>query len=41
MLTIDEVSKHNSQTDCWMAVRGIVYDVTEFLEQHPGGPEGI
>lgn len=40
MLTIDDVAKHNSRTDCWMTVRGNVYDVTEFLEHHPGGSEG-
>lgn len=40
MLTTDDVAKHNSQTDCWITVRGNVYDVTEFLEQHPGGSEG-
>lgn len=40
MLTVKDVSKHNTPTDCWMTVRGTVYDITEFLPQHPGGAEG-
>lgn len=26
-----------SETDCWVAVHGKVYDVTKFLSSHPGG----
>lgn len=36
-LTWDEVEKHNSVDDCWVVVRGKVYDVTEFGRVHPGG----
>ena len=36
-LTMDEVSKHNSESDCWIVVDGVVYDVTKFLKAHPGG----
>lgn len=32
-----EVQKHNSRESCWVIVEGQVYDVTSFLEQHPGG----
>lgn len=32
-----ELKKHNSREDCWMAVKGIVYDVTKYLNDHPGG----
>lgn len=32
-----EVAKHNSQESCWVIVHGNVYDVTEFLPEHPGG----
>ncbi|CRG82780.1 L-lactate dehydrogenase (cytochrome) [Talaromyces islandicus] len=36
-----EVSKHNSKESCWIAVRGKVYDVTDFLDEHPGGARVI
>jgi cytochrome b involved in lipid metabolism len=33
----EEVAKHNKASDCWVVVKGKVYDVTKFLEEHPGG----
>ncbi len=41
LLDISEISKHNTQQDCWIIVNSRVYDVTEYLEYHPGGPETI
>ncbi|PCH44582.1 cytochrome b5 [Wolfiporia cocos MD-104 SS10] len=35
--TPQEVAKHNKPDDCWVIVSGKVYDVTEFLPNHPGG----
>lgn len=37
MLTYKEVSNHTLKDDCWVIVHGKVYDVTTFLEEHPGG----
>lgn len=34
--TLDEVSKHNTPEDCWIIVKGKVYDVTKFAPLHPG-----
>ncbi|KAI0008869.1 L-lactate dehydrogenase [Xylariaceae sp. FL0662B] len=32
-----EVAKHNSRESCWLVIHSKVYDVTSFLDQHPGG----
>eukprot|EP00276_Gloeochaete_wittrockiana_P019051 CAMPEP_0184356640 /NCGR_PEP_ID=MMETSP1089-20130417/103960_1 /TAXON_ID=38269 ORGANISM="Gloeochaete wittrockiana, Strain SAG46.84" /NCGR_SAMPLE_ID=MMETSP1089 /ASSEMBLY_ACC=CAM_ASM_000445 /LENGTH=41 /DNA_ID= /DNA_START= /DNA_END= /DNA_ORIENTATION= len=35
--TLAEISKHTSDNDCWILIHGKVYDVTDFLDDHPGG----
>eukprot|EP00746_Dinoflagellata_sp_MGD_P083318 gnl/MRDRNA2_/MRDRNA2_33184_c0_seq1.p1 gnl/MRDRNA2_/MRDRNA2_33184_c0~~gnl/MRDRNA2_/MRDRNA2_33184_c0_seq1.p1 ORF type:complete len:384 (+),score=80.24 gnl/MRDRNA2_/MRDRNA2_33184_c0_seq1:81-1232(+) len=32
-----EVKRHTSKTDCWVLIDGKVYDVTPFVDIHPGG----
>eukprot|EP00695_Tsukubamonas_globosa_P002044 TRINITY_DN311_c0_g1_i3.p1 TRINITY_DN311_c0_g1~~TRINITY_DN311_c0_g1_i3.p1 ORF type:complete len:131 (+),score=52.14 TRINITY_DN311_c0_g1_i3:69-461(+) len=39
--TAAEISKHDTHEDCWIIVRKKVYDVTRFLDDHPGGGEVI
>lgn len=36
-----EVAKHNTRESCWIIVHGHAYDVTEFLDDHPGGSKII
>merc|ERR1719401_2841174 len=40
-ITLAEVAKHNTKTDCWVVVNGEVLDVTKFLSEHPGGELAI
>ncbi|OUZ99302.1 Cytochrome b5-like heme/steroid binding domain [Macleaya cordata] len=37
--TLSEISLHSSKSDCWLLIHGKVYDVTMFLEDHPGGED--
>ena len=32
-----ELCRHNKVDDLWLAIDGIVYDVTPFMDDHPGG----
>ncbi|OIW01226.1 hypothetical protein TanjilG_08067 [Lupinus angustifolius] len=32
-----EVSLHHKRTDCWIIIKNKVYDVTPYVEEHPGG----
>ncbi|KAM4721867.1 cytochrome b5 type B isoform 2-T2 [Rhinophrynus dorsalis] len=37
--TLDEVRKRNSVKEIWLVIHGRVYDITSFVEEHPGGEE--
>jgi cytochrome b involved in lipid metabolism len=36
-----EVARHNSISDCYSVVDGIVYDLTDYVSKHPGGKSKI
>ena len=37
IITPEELAKHASAKDCWLLIDGTVYDVTTYLDNHPGG----
>jgi flavocytochrome c len=39
--SLDEVAKHNTKEDLWIAVKGIVMDLTSWVNEHPGGPQAL
>jgi flavocytochrome c len=38
---MEEVKKHNKKDDLWIVVKGVVLDVTNWLDEHPGGPQAL
>ena len=40
-ISLEEVAKHNKKDDLWIAVKGVVLDVTNWLDEHPGGPQAL
>jgi len=38
-LSFEEINKHNDKNSTWIVINNDVYDVTEFLNEHPGGEE--
>ena len=36
-VTRQELRKHKKRTDAWMAINGAVYNVTDYMDYHPGG----
>ncbi|XP_075560648.1 cytochrome b5 isoform X3 [Pelecanus crispus] len=36
---LEEVQKHNNSQSTWIILHHRIYDVTKFLDEHPGGEE--
>ncbi len=39
--SLEEVAKHNKKDDLWIAVKGVVLDLTNWVDEHPGGPQAL
>jgi len=34
-----EVATHSTRADCWTIINSVVYDLTPYINRHPGGEE--
>lgn len=41
VLTMEEVEQNDSPDSCWTVMSGTVYDLTDWIDQHPGGADRI
>lgn len=41
VVTRAELAVHNTQASCWVAYKGIIYDLTAWLPKHPGSAGAI
>ncbi|KAG2218549.1 hypothetical protein INT45_006310, partial [Circinella minor] len=39
IMDYEEISKHNKRNDLYVVVHNKVYDITAFLNEHPGGED--
>ena len=37
VIGLDEIKVHNKNGDCWLVINKKVYDVSNYMESHPGG----
>ncbi|XP_030381649.1 cytochrome b5 isoform X1 [Scaptodrosophila lebanonensis] len=40
-ITLATVKEHNKSNDLWIIIENKVYDVTKFLNEHPGGEDSL
>ncbi|MCA1768560.1 MAG: cytochrome b5 domain-containing protein [Halomonas sp.] len=40
-ITLDELAEHDGAESCWKAIHGRVYDITDYLPNHPTDPTVI
>jgi cytochrome b involved in lipid metabolism len=40
-ISMAQLQEHSSADSCWKLIQGNVYDITEFIRQHPSRPDVI
>ncbi|XP_014669144.1 PREDICTED: cytochrome b5 reductase 4-like [Priapulus caudatus] len=40
-VTPEQLARHNAPDDCWMCLKGTVYNVTPYMQYHPGGSDEL
>jgi cytochrome b involved in lipid metabolism len=40
-ITMEEIEEHNSKDSLWTVLHGGVYDLTMYLDYHPGGAKKL
>ncbi|KAL3751507.1 hypothetical protein ACJRO7_012354 [Eucalyptus globulus] len=41
LYSMQEASQHNTKEDCWIVIDDKVYDVSSYMDEHPGGDDVI
>ncbi|KAI0278868.1 cytochrome b5 [Russula aff. rugulosa BPL654] len=41
VITLADLREHTTKDSIWVLLKGNVYDVTKFIDEHPGGDEVI
>ncbi len=41
VITRDQVAQRSSADDCWVIIDDVVYDLTDFIAEHPGGEVNV
>lgn len=39
--TMTQVATHKNAASCWTVISGTVYDLTQWISEHPGGEDAI
>lgn len=40
-VTPEELARHDNENDCWVSLKGNVYNITIYLQYHPGGVDEL
>lgn len=38
-VTLEELAEHSTAESCWQAIQGKVYDLTDYIPEHPTPPQ--